>query len=281
MNFSNLSLFCILLICLSCISNPKEDDKEVETKEKNYVLVSDDDNILVEEFDSTVVDVNRYNSNNRIYTVGRVFKYDFKHITPEDEVKYFRINEDRKSWSFVLEPEIDSTTLKSVTIEVLDGNPMSEHLPDYNQTNLKYVLNEDIGYSTSGAIENEGNVWIHPPRDRYFKILELNPFPYIKAPYEIGTSWTWDLTIGDGWADERWKVWEGQIVNKYNYEITAKETLNTKIGKIECYIIESNANSRIGDTKLKAYFNSEYGFVELDYTNIDNSKTILELVDVD
>ena len=127
----------------------------------------------------------------------------------------------------------------------------------------------------SGAIENEANVWIHPPRDKYFKILELNPFPYAKAPYEIGTKWTWNLGIVDHWADERWKVWEGQIENEYDYEITNKRTLKTGIGEIECFVIESNAKSRIGETKLTAYFNTEYGFVKLDYTNIDGSKTNL------
>ncbi|WP_281432062.1 hypothetical protein [Chryseobacterium salipaludis] len=30
-----------------------------------------------------------------------------------------------------------------------------------------------------------------------------------------------------------------------------------------------------------AYFNPQYGFVKLDYTNIDNSKTILELTNVE
>jgi len=50
-------------------------------------------------------------------------------------------------------------------------------------------------FSMSGTIENEGNVWIHPPRDNYFKIIELNPFPYIKAPYNIGAKWAWKLKI--------------------------------------------------------------------------------------
>jgi hypothetical protein len=153
------------------------------------------------------------------------------------------------------------------------------NVPDYNQTAVVYKCGNDKGFSMSGAIENEANVWIHPPRDKYFKILELNPFPYAKAPYEIGTKWTWNLGIVDHWADERWKVWEGQIENEYDYEITNKRTLKTGIGEIECFVIESNAKSRIGETKLTAYFNTEYGFVKLDYTNIDGSKTNLELTE--
>ena len=129
----------------------------------------------------------------------------------------------------------------------------------------------------SGAIENEGNVWIHPPRDKYFEILELNPFPYIKAPYNIGTKWTWRLDIGDSWADGRWKLWNGSIENKYYYEITGKQTLKMALGEVECFVIESDAKSRIGETKLTAYFNTKFGFVKLNYTNIDGSKTNLVL----
>ena len=87
------------------------------------------------------------------------------------------------------------------------------------------------------------------------------------------------MGIGDHWADERWKVWEGKIENEYEYEITDKRTLKTDLGEIECLVIESNAKSRIGETKLTAYFNPEYGFVKLDYTNIDGSKTNLELTE--
>jgi hypothetical protein len=239
--------------------------------------MADDDGILVEKVDSTVTDQNRYNENNTIYKVGNSFTYKFEHLTPKAETKYFRIKEDRNSWEFVDQNSTDSTTIKSVVIKVANGNPKSQHIPDYNQTALLYKLKDGYGSSMSGAIENEGNVWIHPPRDKYFEILELNPFPYIKTPYEIGTEWTWNLGIGDQWADERWKLWEGQIQNVYNYKITDKRSLKTDLGNIECYVIESMAKSRIGETALIAYFNPQYGFVKLDYTNIDGSKTNLEL----
>jgi hypothetical protein len=266
-----------ILIFLFCITfaNCQSQNKQVE---KNYTLFADDDGILVEKFDSTVVDENKYNHNNVIYEVGNSFKYKFEHITPQGEIKFFRIKKDNKSWEFVPFDTTDSTAVKSVLIEVANGNPMSKNIPDYNQTALIYKNGNNLKtYSMSGAIENEGNIWIHPPRDQYFEILELNPFPYIKAPYEIGNKWTWSLTIGSGWSDERWKVWEGQIVNEYDYEITDKRTLKTNLGSIECYIIKSKATSRIGETELTAYFNPEYGFVKLEYINIDGSKTNLEL----
>ncbi len=265
---------CFLLVLFIVGCQPSE-----EVAPKDYELVPDDDGILVEKFDSTNTDENRYNKNNTIFKVGTSFKYDFEHLTPAGEVTYFKINEDQKGWIFVDAEATDSLVVKSVVIDVINGNPMAQFLPDYNQTVIAYMLVEGIPFSMSGVIENEASVWMHPPREHYFKILELNPFPYIKAPYEVGTTWTWDLAIGSSWADERWKTWEGVIENKYQYEITDQVTLETDMGDLDCFVIESSAESRIGETALTAYFHPEYGFVRLNYTNIDGSKTNLVLTE--
>ncbi|GGG60438.1 hypothetical protein [Bizionia arctica] len=272
MKLINILIFLIIVSLSSCKSKP-------EQSKKNYELITENDGILIEKFDSTIVDENKYNQNNIIYKVGNSFKYKFEHITQNNDIKFFNLGEDNNSWEFVDFENSDSTTIKSVKIQVANGNPMADHVPDYNQTVLMYKFEQEKTFSMSGAIENEGNVWIHPPRDKYFEILELNPFPYIKAPYEIGTKWTWNLGIGDHWSDERWKIWEGQIENTYEYEITDKRTLKTDLGNIECFVIEAKAKSKIGQTKLTAYFNTKYGFVKLEYTNIDESKTNLELIE--
>lgn len=272
MKLTNILIFAFFITFANSQSKSKQ-------SEKNYELIADDDGIWVEKFDSIMVDENKYNHNNIIYKVGNSFTYKFEHITPQGETKYFKIIADNSGWEFVKLENADSTSIKLVLIEVADGNPMANHIPDYNQTALVYKMGNNKGYSMSGAIENEENVWIHPPRDKYFEILELNPFPYIKSPYEIGTEWKWHLRIGDHWADGRWKLWKGQVENEYHYEITDKRTLKTDLGEIECLVIESNAKSRIGETKLTAYFNTKLGFVKLDYTNIDGSKTILELTE--
>ena len=273
MKLTNILFFLFLVAFANCQSKSNQ-------VEKNYELFADDDGILVEKFDSTIVDENKYNHNNIIYKVGNSFKYKFEHITPQGKINFFKVINDQSGWEFVEFKNTDSTTITFVVIEVANGNPMAEHIPDYNQTGLIYKSGYEKGYSMSGAIENEENVWIHPPRDKYFEILELNPFPYIKAPYEIGTKWTWHLGIGDHWADGRWKLWNGKIENKYEYNITDKRTLKTDLGEVECFVIESNAKSRIGETKLTAYFNPKFGFVKLDYTNIDGSKTNLELTEL-
>lgn len=267
----------IILVFNSC----KEQDSNIkDLPTKKYTLVADDINIQVEKFDSTVVDVNKYNVNNQVFKVGTEFLYNFTHIDSAGRVYNFDIqSNDGRTWAFTPQNSLTPSSITNVRLTVLNGNPMSDRVPDYNQTNIKYQLNGQNSYSTTGVIENEANTWIHPPRQSYFRILELNPFPYIKAPYEIGTTWGWSLNIGSGWGDKRWKTWEGGITNAYTYEITGYQKIDTPLGSLECHVIDSKASSTIGETYLKAYFNETYGFVILDYTNIDGSKTKLELVE--
>ncbi|MDC6405057.1 MULTISPECIES: hypothetical protein [Maribacter] len=268
-----LKSMAVVLAAYTIIScNSKVDKSKID-----YDLVSDDDGILVEKFDSTQVDINKYNKNNMIYKVGISFKYDFEHLTTTGEKKYFKIDDNREGWEFVSSEAEDSLVVKSLIIQVMNGNPMAQFIPDYNQTAIAYKLIPGIPFTMSGVIENEANIWVHPPREHYFSILELNPFPYIKAPYEIGTQWNWKLKIGSQWADHRWKIWEGNIENNYHYEITNKVKLQTNFGELVCLVIESTAESSLGTTHLTTYFNANYGFVKLNYTNIDGSRTHLEL----
>jgi len=282
-----ITILLILTIFLSCNEKSKNDNSELTQNMKNYVL-KEDGGIYTEVFDSTNVDENRYTANNRIYKENISLTYSFEHLTKEGEKLFFKEDttkeESKYQWKFVKPNLEDKDIIEKVKISVKYGlKPMIKYVPDYNQTLLQYDYPSEnstsVFNSISGAIENEKNVWIHPPRDKYFRILELNPFPFIKTPYEVGTSWEWKLGIGSSWGDERWKTWEGGIENQYSYEITGKETIETELGKMECFIIKSTASSEIGKTKLTAYFNEDYGFIRLNYTNIDGSKTNLELIE--
>ena len=274
----NILIFFLYTISVASQTKPKE---------KDYVLVTEN-GISVEKFDSTNVDQNRFTKNNITFSEGTVFTYEFEHITRTDQKFLFTLDEsvdDRKfNWKFVPKDSVNENTVTIIKIIVMPGlEPMIQGIPDYNQTILKYECHNEKGKafsnSLSGVIENENNIWMHPPRDKYFRILELNPFPFIKAPYEIGNEWEWTLRIGSQWGDARWKVWEGNIENKYKYKITDKKKIKTTLGDIECFVIESNANSSIGETKLTSFFNPEYGFVKLNYINIDGSKTNLNLIE--
>lgn len=248
-----------------------------------------EDGIYFEVFDTSVQDDSRYNWNNEVFKEGVTFKYDFYHLNESGEKFLFELRKtaDKREddWHFVPYEERDSNTIQQFTIKVLTGvNSMTQYVPEYDQTVILFNYYTTTGKkatlgSMSGAVENEKNIWIHPPRDRYFRILELNPFPFIYKPYKKGEKWKWELGIGDSWGDERWKTWEGGIKNKYKYKITDLRKVDTPFGELECYEVTGEAKSKIGKTKLVALFHPKYGYVSLDYTNIDGSKTICTLVE--
>jgi len=264
--------------------------KSLGKNKKDYILYNDE-GVFVEKFDSINHFENRYTANNKIYVEGNVLTYDYYYQDLNGKKFKFQMNtnidnltiiEKTKAWSFIEINKKTNTTIDKIVLTVEHGlKPFIRFDPSYNESVIKYKLiqNDSLEHiSSTGLIENEKNIWLHPPREKFFQILELNPFPFIQAPYEIGNRWEWELEIGSAWGDERWKTWDKLIKNKYNYEITAIKTIATKIGDLKCYEIKSTATSSIGKTYLTAYFNMKIGFVKLEYTNIDTTKTILDIM---
>ena len=145
-----------------------------------------------------------------------------------------------------------------------------------NQTEIDYLYFPDFAYiSGTGIIENENNIWLHPPRDGLFSALETCPFPYVKFPVKIGKEWKDKMKIGDQWCNEKWGVWKKKLLLSYGYKTTQKTKINTKLGELECYVIESTAKSEIGESKLKSFFSEKYGFVRLEYEMVTGLKVNL------
>ena len=252
-----------------------------------------EDGIYVEQFDSTYTRENRYTANNQAYRAGQRRTYRFyyqdqdgkRHVYQEaDNYQDLDYDERNQQWSLVPLDQIGPRSITQVRLTVKEGlAPMSQFIPDYHQTVITYDFLQQDGavsnHTATGVIENEKNVWVHPPRARLFRILEVNPFPMIQAPYRVGHQWAWTLGIGESWGDVRWKTWEGSIQNRSQYEIVGREAIETPQGRCRCWVVEAQAQSRIGRTGLTAYFDPEMGFVKLDYLNLDSTRLVLELDD--
>lgn len=276
-----INLISIFLIPISCTS---------QNFSEKYIL--DDVGIFVEKPDSTKKYDEIYNSDNKIYKISKTFTFSYHYENIEGKKFLISKGEEIKKgnysifgWKFIEIEKKNNETLNKIILKSLSGNPFIGQISDYNQTGISYEYimcnSRPLTMEMTGAIENEVNIWLHPPRNGFFQILELNPFPYIKAPYKIGTKWNWKLSIGDNWSDKRWLEWKGRIENNYDYEIVDKKNISTKLGNLDCYVINAKAKSRIGETELISYFNPEFGFVKLEYKNIDGTKTILELEKVE
>ncbi len=274
----NLVIILSTLAMISCGRTPNIDDLK-----KQYIL--DDLNIYVENLLPNGTNPDRYTHDNKVFRINKTFIFDYSIIRAGDTLKILAPNmtgpdsDFQSEWSFIPNNNKHEDKIETISISVLPG------ISNDNQTMVKYeyqyIPDQLYGtYSTSGVIENEMNTWMHPHRDKYFMILELNPFPFIQRPFMIGNKWTWTLGIGDHWKDDRWKTWTGSIRNDYEYEIIGKEKLKTKIGAMDCWIVQGTATSSIGSTGLIAYYNEENGFVKLDYINIDKSRLTIEIKEI-
>jgi hypothetical protein len=246
----------------------------------------DDLAIMVEKFDSLNKDQNRYNQDNKIYKVGKRFTFSYAYRDPTGRflqlAKADTVSQHEAAWRLVPAEQRTDQAVSHIILSVVPGlSPFIQVYPDYNQTVILYDFKLVEGGSwtneMTGVIENQKNLWLHPPRTGLFSILELDPFPYIKQPLHVGASWTWKLEFGDHWADKRWLVWKGKNENVIQYRVTGKKLIHNSLGALPCYVVESEATSALGSTKLVAYYNEKVGFVKLAYTNIDKSSLTLEL----
>lgn len=112
----------------------------------------------------------------------------------------------------------------------------------------------------TGIVENQDNLWMHPPRNGRFKALEIYPFPYIKHNME---SWTDLLEIGGHWIDSIHD--EKRIKLTLQYTREGVETTETPLGKLDCTVIRGTSVSELGQFIMKSYYHEKYGFVKLMY----------------
>lgn len=268
---SSYLLLIILIFCIDAYSKSLIDTLEYE------------DGIFVEPLLSSKTDRKDYNEDNVIFTVNKKFVYSYSY-QKNNKNSYFKITGNRQ-WEFINVDEDSLLAVNSVNISVLPGlEPFIQFDSTYRQTIIKIdypSVNGIDASETTGVIENNKNLWVHPPRIGLFRILELNPFPFIQKPFVIGNEWNWELRIGETWGDARWKTWKGIIKNIYKYKITGEELLCTEIGNLTCLITEATANSELGETYLKSYYNESYGFVRYEFRNIDGSVLIFNLIKVE
>lgn len=158
---------------------------------------------------------------------------------------------------------------------------------DYHQSEIQYehyLPNENTYYpkESSGLIENRKNIWIHPFRaPYYFRMLNICPYPFVQKPLQIGNQWKWELGVGGSrYTGKEWAEWEGTVLFSHHYEVLEKVNLNTKLGDLNCWKIIARGSSKIGETGLTFYFHESFGFVKLEYDNINKSRIVFELIEI-
>ena len=160
-----------------------------------------------------------------------------------------------------------STTAAATNVEPIGTNP-------------KYQ--RPCGDEATGVIDNIKNVWMHPPRNYTFKILQLCPYPFYMRDNST-SEWSWELETGGFYLDPRWINATELIKIKYSYKRQKNEVIKTKLGDLDCNVTIANGFSKFNNgelnTELKSYYNDKYGFVKLEYKTVNNSKIIIDLIE--
>lgn len=231
------------------------------------------------QFTTLAIEEENVDSNNKIYKPGSVFIYDYEIVKAGKRLKLQKNKGVMANAEFELVPiaseEVGVDKIHLIVKSVSDKERVNE-----NQTQV-YYLQEPVysSMSATGIVENDKNVWMHPIREGFFAALETAPFPYVKFPLQTGVQWSDEMKISENWSNEMWGSWDGNLALSYSYEITDTETLKTDLGDIECYKINSVADSDLGQTSLVSYFSPEHGFVRMEYELMNDLKVKMWLVD--
>ncbi len=171
---------------------------------------------------------------------------------------------------------VESTSLglpKNVIYTVV-GIPKSKRTIK-NQTEVVISYEPDMRkYHNTGIVENESNIWLHPPRSGSFRVLETCPFPYIKFPLSKGLKWEDQLIIGDQWS---LGLWQGKMLFDITYEVTGKQQFKIDNIMYDCWLIKSTANSEAGKSELTIVYHEDEGFMELTYETLKGQRIVLNL----
>jgi len=227
-------LLIIVFVSLSCASK-KSDDVFIETI-PNHLLNND----------------NRFDLDNKTFPVNREILY---------------------SCSIKKDEKVLDLNLRYIRM-IIQGTtkPFSEIDPDYSQTVIQFeYLDEDfkrIIWERTGLVENEKNIWLHPPRNGDLGILQLSAFPYIKL--DATRKWQWEL-------DAAYANYQ-DVHLTHSYVKGKSIEFNSNVGVLRCIPIQATSESHIGTTTSEFLFNEELGFVQLKFYTIEGETITLEIL---
>lgn len=252
---------------------------------------TNENGLLVEKVEQVLLGDDPYIVNNKIYNAGKTFVFTYYYLNPKGDTMLYRsVKPERedfasiyKAWELVPRDSADAQTATQVSYRIIKGlAPFIDFDRDFNKTvveiqNLNAESKEVDQKDVNSLVENPANVWLPQPRTKLFRILELNPFPLIQMPLKKGKTWQWSHDVDEWWNDPRWGTWGGKVHNVCDYMITSKETLSTPFGALECWVVTGNTASNLGKSAIKTYFHEQYGFVKMEYANVNKSKLVQTL----
>lgn len=248
----------------------------------------------------------KYSLDNTSYKVNSVYIFDYFLLSDDGNKKKFLYTKDESSkdnpLNLVAYDNKTEDIIDRIKIEVDDNMAFSRHDSNYTQTICSYMYLNRTGRRPdtlcdarkrknksaltcadewTGIVDNAKNLWMHPPRLFTFKILQLNPFPLYYIDENIKT-WTWKMKVGGFYLDPRWINQKELTTINFTYKRLPDESIETPMGKLKCKVTDGTGttvlNSGEFKTKLKSFYYPNYGFVRLEYTNVNGTVLVMQLI---
>jgi hypothetical protein len=133
---------------------------------------------------------------------------------------------------------------------------------------------------TTGKIENDTILWLHPPRSNQYIYTYLSAYPEVRFnELKIGGNWQSKISIAKGFPNNEEFV--GTVTN--NFIVTDNLTTTVAGNSIEnCWLIESSdKHSKLGESYSTFIFDEKYyGFISMEFEYYNGIKIIFNLKDV-
>ena len=131
-----------------------------------------------------------------------------------------------------------------------------------------------VSSDTTGYIENETRLFLHPPRHQHYTIIELAPFPEIDLPLEKSKEYQRILFTSTGWGEYS----QLKIKNKYLIKGSHEIEWNNKL--INVWDIQSKSHSEVGTSAADFVFNNQLGYIEIDYRFFNGIEISIKLIQI-
>ncbi|WP_160171945.1 hypothetical protein [Schleiferia thermophila] len=152
------------------------------------------------------------------------------------------------------------------------------------QNKLKYIVEripnltypeKFLSESTTGFIETQERIWLHPPRTAQFKfITQLAPYPEVLLPINIGDSISGKINMLGNWGD-----WSGKS-SEFYLNVVKDSTLTINERTDTVYILNGCGKILTEISCVNYLFSFTYGFIYAYYTNNNGQRFIMKRKDI-
>ncbi len=230
---------------------------------------------LEQKMDQRLARLIAHHKNLKIFKKGRNLKYAAIRTNKEGDTlanTFVHLIPDGTGWG----DEAASSQSQVIFKYEFDLQDSIDHYEEVEKTvGHEFWIDKD----TTGVIENEKQVWIHPIRNNEFFKTEIAPFPVVRFPISNESIQKEKSKIV---IMRNWGIYSpSETETTYQYIGKEKRKYPFQKEEIPCHKFTGEAyNSLHGKSTLEYYFNENFGFTEMIYSTYDGDKIIFEINEI-